>query len=126
MRDLFWVPVYSSYYCNTCMKYPDLAEPESPPPPSTYTLRAAPLTSPPRYSPEQIVTMFRQLKEHYEKGVKSEEEYGHLLEVFKFMDEYGRYWTIGAQSGVWYYHDGENWVQARAEPPPFLDLADLG
>jgi len=140
-KDLFWAPAYNRYYCNTCMKYPDLAEPQLPPPPPRPTTpppppqpSAPPLPSPsvpplppppPRHSPEQIMTVFRLWKAEYEAGSKSEEDYKRLLEVCKFMDEEGRYWTIGAQSGLWYYHDGNQWVQARTEPPPLLDLADL-
>lgn len=139
-KDLFWVPAYNRYYCNSCIQYSDLTEPKLPtpppppltippsPPPPSAPLPPSPTTPPPpppRYSSETIMIMFRQLKWEYEVGSKSEEEYKRLLEVFKFMDEEGRYWTIGAQSGVWYYHDGKQWVQARTSPPPLLDMADL-
>ncbi len=37
------------------------------------------------------------------------------LKKLRVKDEAGRYWTIGAQSGKWYYFDGQNWI--RADPP---------
>ena len=136
--DLFWVPTYNQYYCNTCMKYPELTKPQMPPPPPPLTSSppSPPLSAPtppshvpppppPRYSPEQIMPLFRKIKEIYENGTKEEKEYRLFLEVFKFMDEDGGFWTIGAQSGAWYYHDGKQWVQARENPPPLLDLANL-
>ncbi len=37
------------------------------------------------------------------------------LRKLQVLDEQGRYWMIGAQSGQWYYYDGTQWVQS--EPP---------
>jgi tetratricopeptide (TPR) repeat protein len=31
-------------------------------------------------------------------------------------DEQGQWWILGYESGLWYYHDGKQWVQS--EPPP--------
>ncbi len=118
-RDLFWVPKYGRYYCNTCRRYVE-PKPAAPPTPAQATPLHAP--APPQlaemYTPEQAMTMFRHLKERYESGVLGGEEYENMLKTFKFLDNSGKTWTIGAQSEMWYYHDGKTWV--KGIPPPKL------
>src|SRR5512145_3332591 len=46
------------------------------------------------------------------------------LDQLQFQDEWGRTWMIGAQTGGWYYYDGQSWRQAdprQAERFPYVD-----
>jgi hypothetical protein len=70
------------------------------------------------YSTEQVMTMFKAIKDRYRMGALNEQEYERTIEDFKFLDDAGRYWTVGAQSEAWYYHDGRAWVQGT--PPRTL------
>ena len=55
------------------------------------------------------------LREKYNAGAISAEQFETEVEKLHFRDQRGVSWMIGAQSGQWYYHDGKQWVQA--EPP---------
>ncbi|MCD6510550.1 MAG: hypothetical protein J7L11_09225 [Thermoprotei archaeon] len=70
------------------------------------------------YTPEELILVFRRMKEEYGSGAMSLDEYTRWLEAFKFWDETGKYWTIGFRSEEWYYHDGKSWV--RGMPPQTL------
>jgi len=63
----------------------------------------------------QVETEFRELKEKYDAGAITEDEFKVQLEELMIEDEQGRWWMIGYETGQWYYHDGEKWV--RGEPP---------
>jgi hypothetical protein len=58
---------------------------------------------------------FRELKARLDAGAIGEQEFEVELRRLQVLDDQGRYWMIGAQSGLWYYYDGEKWVQG--EPP---------
>jgi len=58
---------------------------------------------------------FRELKKDLDAGDIDEREFEVELRKLQVVDEQGRYWMIGAQSGLWYFYDGEKWVQG--EPP---------
>jgi hypothetical protein len=58
---------------------------------------------------------FRELKKDLDAGEIDEREFEVELRKLQVVDDQGRYWMIGAQSGLWYFYDGEKWVQG--EPP---------
>ena len=58
---------------------------------------------------------FRELRKDLDAGEINEQEFEVELRRLQVLDEQGRYWMIGAQSGLWYFYDGEKWVQG--EPP---------
>jgi Tol biopolymer transport system component/tetratricopeptide (TPR) repeat protein len=58
---------------------------------------------------------FRDLKKRLDNGQIDEKGFEEELRTLQVLDGEGRYWMIGAQSGLWYYYDGQKWVQA--EPP---------
>jgi tetratricopeptide (TPR) repeat protein len=58
---------------------------------------------------------FRELRKRLDSGAINEQTFETELKQLQVLDEDGKYWMIGAQSGLWYYYDGERWVQA--EPP---------
>ena len=63
----------------------------------------------------QVEAKFKALKEKYDAGIITEEEFKVQLEDLKIQDEEGRWWMIGYETGQWHYHDGEKWV--RGKPP---------
>jgi hypothetical protein len=43
------------------------------------------------------------------------------VDKLSFQDRWGRYWMIGAQSGSWYYYDGQGWYPGdprQLQSPP--------
>jgi hypothetical protein len=64
----------------------------------------------------RVETEFERLKGQFESGALTEAEFKGQLEELMIEDEQGRWWILGYESGLWYYHDGEQWVQS--EPPP--------
>jgi len=58
---------------------------------------------------------FRQLKAQLDAGEIDAGEFEVQLRQLQVVDEQGRYWMIGAQSGLWYFYDGAKWV--ASEPP---------
>lgn len=62
---------------------------------------------------------FGQLKESYSEGKISQREFIDTLKQLRIRDDEGRFWMIGAQTGKWYYFNGEDWVQAK--PPSLQD-----
>lgn len=58
---------------------------------------------------------FVDLKARFESGSLTEADVKAQLEDLMIADEQGRWWIIGFETGEWYVHDGEKWVQQ--EPP---------
>lgn len=58
---------------------------------------------------------FLRLRRLYLEGKISQREFVTELKKLRVKDNEGKFWTIGAQSGQWYYFNGQNWI--RAEPP---------
>ncbi len=71
----------------------------------------------------QVETRFKELKQKYDAGALSEEDFKAQLEDLMIEDEEGKWWIIGYETGQWYYHDGEKWVQS--EPPPPLSISGI-
>ncbi len=75
----------------------------------------------------RVEAEFAQLKAQFESGDLREEEFKAQLEALMIEDEQGRWWILGYETGQWYVHDGERWVQQqppRAAPgaPPAHSL----
>jgi len=64
---------------------------------------------------KRLKTEFYRLRHLYLEGRISQREFVAELKKLRVRDSEGKFWTIGAQSGEWYYYNGRNWI--RAEPP---------
>lgn len=60
---------------------------------------------------------FQQLRDEFDRKRLSEPDFKKKLKELRLQDQDGRFWTIGAQTGKWYYFDGNDWVEAK---PPSL------
>jgi hypothetical protein len=60
---------------------------------------------------------FKQLSKEFRQKSISEIEFKNRLKDLRLKDQDGRFWTIGAQTGKWYYFDGEDWIESN---PPSL------
>ena len=60
---------------------------------------------------------FARLKKLYKSRAVTKKEFKSRLKRLQLKDEQGRCWTIGAQTGEWYYFDGSSWIKAK---PPSL------
>ncbi len=65
---------------------------------------------------QELQRRYDELREQFDAGKISEEEFQEEIEGLQLKDEQGRYWTIGAQSGKWYRYDGRRWVQETPIP----------
>lgn len=70
---------------------------------------------PPRFA--QIERQFAALRDRYRAGQLDEAAYDAALSELVVEDGSG-YWMLGADSGAWYWHDGQGWVQ---RDPPAVD-----
>ncbi len=59
---------------------------------------------------EQMEQRFYQLREQLNTGAISEAQFKAGVEKLQLRDAEGRHWMIGAQSGKWYYYDGQQWL----------------
>ncbi len=64
---------------------------------------------------KEVERDFNLLKKEFKTKKISELEYKNRLKKLCLKDDEGRSWTIGAQSGQWYYFDGQNWIESS--PP---------
>jgi hypothetical protein len=55
------------------------------------------------------------LKGQLATGHITREQFDAAIKELMVQDAQGRYWMLGADSGKWFVHDGQNWV--RADPP---------
>jgi hypothetical protein len=67
----------------------------------------------------EVEATFNSLKEKFWEGKISQREFIDSLKALRIKDDEGRFWMIGAQSGKWYFFEGNDWVQAK--PPSFGD-----
>jgi LysM repeat protein len=65
---------------------------------------------------QDLQRQYDELREQFDAGEMSEEEFKDQLEGLQLKDEQGRYWTIGALTGKWYRYDGRRWVQETPIP----------
>lgn len=59
----------------------------------------------------QIMQRYIRLREKFEQGELDAESFERQVNSMVYKDKEGRYWQIGVESGLWYYFDGEKWVQ---------------
>ncbi len=62
---------------------------------------------------------FQQLKAEFNRKRLSEPDFKKKLKELRLQDKDGRFWTIGAQTGKWYFFDGNDWVESK--PPSLQD-----
>jgi hypothetical protein len=62
---------------------------------------------------------FKQLRKEFRRKNISEFEFKKRLKDLRLRDQDGRFWTIGAQTGKWYYFDGDDWIESN--PPSLQD-----
>ncbi len=62
-----------------------------------------------------VQSAFDQLKKRLQNGEISRQSFIEDIKKLRLKDDQGRFWTIGLQTGKWYYFDGKDWLQA--EPP---------
>jgi len=70
-----------------------------------------------RNSEEQFFSLKGQLA----AGRITQQQFDAALKQLMIQDAQGRYWMIGADTGKWYVHDGQTWVEANpsvASAPP--------
>jgi LysM repeat protein len=65
---------------------------------------------------QELQRRYDELREQFDAGEISEQEFQGEIEGLQLKDEQGRYWTIGARSGEWYRYDGRQWVQETPIP----------
>jgi hypothetical protein len=58
---------------------------------------------------------FGRLRALFNERRISQREFIDTLKQLRIKDEDGKFWMIGAQTGKWYFFDGDDWVQAK--PP---------
>lgn len=64
---------------------------------------------------KQVEKEFSLLKKEFEKKEISDREFKDRLKKLRLKDDRGKCWTIGAQTGKWYYFNGSSWVESQ--PP---------
>lgn len=62
---------------------------------------------------------FQQLREEFNRKRLSEPDFKMKLKELRLQDQDGKFWTIGARTGKWYYFDGDDWIEAK--PPSLQD-----
>jgi hypothetical protein len=68
----------------------------------------------------RVEAEYERLKAQFETGGLTEDEFKAQLQELMIEDEQGRWWILGYETGQWYVHDGEQWVQQ--DPPSPEDL----
>jgi len=61
---------------------------------------------------------FKQLRNEFKRKRLSEPDFKKKLKELRLQDQDGRFWTIGAQTGKWYYFDGNDWIESK---PPSIE-----
>jgi hypothetical protein len=70
-------------------------------------------TIPPRFV--EVEHRFAALQAQYQAGELDETVYDAELQKLVIEDEADGYWMLGAESGAWYWYDGNQWI--RRDPP---------
>ena len=58
---------------------------------------------------------YASLRQQYDSGNLSDEQFRAQLEQLMVQDSEGRWWSKHRETGAWHYYDGSNWV--RGTPP---------
>ncbi len=64
---------------------------------------------------KDLEVTFEELRKKFRNKDISRQEFIDQLKGLRLQDDEGHFWMIGAQSGKWYYYDGNNWI--RSNPP---------
>ena len=76
----------------------------------------------------KVEAEYQRLKGQVKASALTREEAEAQLKDLMIQDDEDRWWIIGYETGKWYYHDGEKWVQAelpKPTPPALPHLAKL-
>jgi hypothetical protein len=68
---------------------------------------------------DELQKQFVELKRMFREQAISETDFKERLKSLQLKDKEGRKWTIGVQTGKWYYFDDEQWIEAV--PPSLQD-----
>jgi hypothetical protein len=69
---------------------------------------------------------FPALKQQYDNGDLSDDEYRAQLEQLAVQDAEGRWWVKHRDTGAWHYQDGDSWVQSTPYPEPGSGGSNIG
>lgn len=76
-------------------------------------------------TPPPLDPRFQKAEDEYFKlkgqlgaGRITHEQFEAALKESLVEDDQGRYWMLGVDSGKWYVHEGENWVESNPPPAP--------
>jgi hypothetical protein len=75
---------------------------------------------PPRFA--EAERRFAVLRARYQAGELDDAAYDAELQRLVIEDDAGDHWVVGAESGEWYWYDGEQWV--HRDPPATEDMAE--
>ncbi len=64
---------------------------------------------------QQATDQYNELKARLNAGMITVSDLKQALKKLMIVDEDGHYWMIGGKSGLWYRHDGTQWIQQ--DPP---------
>ncbi len=100
---------------------PPMARPASVPPMSTRPgAPPPPMDLPERQAQPNVSANFQRAEDEYFKlkgqatmGRITHEQFEAKLRELMVQDTQGRYWMIGADTGKWYVHNGQAWVEAQ-------------
>ncbi|OQY46428.1 MAG: hypothetical protein B6242_07785 [Anaerolineaceae bacterium 4572_78] len=73
---------------------------------------------------ELLESNYQSLKSDFDNKKISAETFQQSVDGLSTQDDYDRHWTIGAETGNWYYYDGTDWAQAdprESDKLPFID-----
>jgi hypothetical protein len=76
------------------------------------------------FSPGEVMEAHACLQRAYDQGSLGRERYERMRKGLRFTDEYGRIWSIGLQTGAWYYNFDFQWHSG--EPHSMLARMDSG
>jgi len=74
----------------------------------------------------EVESRYQELVALRKSGRLSQAEWEQELKALLLQDLKGRYWTIGAQTGKWYYYDGTHWTEGTPQPSLFQTDSDSG
>lgn len=64
---------------------------------------------------QSVQESFEKLKKRFQNREISRQGFIDEIKKLCLKDDQGRFWTIGVQTGKWYYFDGKDWL--HADPP---------
>jgi hypothetical protein len=68
-----------------------------------------------RYSRTEIENAYQNMKQMMNDNLLSEEGFSNYIQGLRFIDDLGKMWTIGKESGKWYILDAKTW---KISKPP--------